>query len=133
LKRSSETVETPKTNTCNVMLPCCLGGWILIIVELDAGVEIGGGAWSSQRRGARRCGSGAGNLLAGRRQASIVERSPAQWARRKRNVSSFFKWRSRATMFTQHYGIKYDKSIMLVCPFGQTHTHWADNSYGMGR
>jgi hypothetical protein len=41
-------------------------------VELDAGAEVGGDAWSSRRHGARRCESGVGNSSARRRHTKLL-------------------------------------------------------------
>jgi hypothetical protein len=35
------------TYTFSAMSPCYLDEWRLVVAELDAGVKVGGGAWSS--------------------------------------------------------------------------------------
>jgi hypothetical protein len=58
LKHLKHLKHTLATCAFNAISPCYLDEWRLIVAELDAGAEVGSGAWSSpvpqQRHGARR-------------------------------------------------------------------------------
>jgi hypothetical protein len=67
------------------MSPCCLDEWTLVVAELDVGMDVNGGAWSSpvqQRHGPPAILVGAALVLLLQRRCLLDRRCPASSARR---------------------------------------------------